>query len=211
MTDDKNWWEPAGLGEATLASDQKDSTLDKMNASRLALMIKDGLNTAFDHVFYDDHIIPTKKEAEMLFTGYFKTAEDRGAFTRYTSKCRMATWEEYYPAMPDRLLAIEAVERFGSTIDEDELPTEAKGYPYQKEEVFFIRGYDEEEGYYSDYWGDVMPKADELSEGEEVARVVRWTIKDPTHLMVVDIYFTPTKTADYIKLNVITPTQEEID
>jgi hypothetical protein len=67
--------------------------------------------------------------------------------------CVAETWEDVYPFMPERLLAIEAHDLYETTIYGDDLPIHLQKYPYKK--IWSIKAV------YSDGRKDWLPSVDE--------------------------------------------------
>jgi len=53
---------------------------------------------------------PDEKQIYNLLNDYLNNLLEKNKINDSIVKCRCATWEDFYPSMPKRLLAIEAVE-----------------------------------------------------------------------------------------------------
>jgi hypothetical protein len=142
--------------------------------------------------------LPDEEQLCNSLNVYLHNLSEKNTIKDSSVKCRQATWEDFYPSMPERLLAIEAVEKFGAVFH-DTLPEECKGYPYHKIIWWSIQGKD-----YNKYWGNSEdghpPYESDLKEGESIIESITYEIKNPANMMLVDIYIIPIKPIEYIKI-----------
>ena len=140
-----------------------------------------------------------------IIQSYLETLQKQFTINDYrVAGVRELTWEEAYPCMPIRLLAIEAVELFGSTICAKELPRHLWRYPYTKQVDWMIVGRTEDGDYYREFYTttfseDDMPEK-ELRPDQMWENFIRWVIDEPYQQLIVDIYIQPVKPVEYIKL-----------
>ena len=174
-------------------------SVNSSNVRTLLNIIETSLSDATEFRLFDN-----QEQVKDSFNIYLKSFINQGKIHDSEVECKQATWEDFYPSMPERLLAIEAVEKFGAVFY-DTLPKECEGYPYRKIIWWSIQGTDEEGYHFLEYYSNsedgYPPSEDDLKDGESIVETITYEIKDPTNIMLVDIYIKPIKPIEYITFN----------
>lgn len=177
---------------------------DKNNVRKLLNLLEISLYNVTKSYLFEYNKEQTIIDIENLITPYLNSLVSKRHIHDADVKCKQATWEDFYPSMSERLLAIEAAEKFG-TIFYDKLPEECEGYPYEKIYWWSVEGKDEEGCHYCEYYSNSRdgypPDENELKEGEIIKETITYEIKDPTNMILADIYIKPTKPIEYININ----------
>jgi hypothetical protein len=177
-----------------------DSSIDRINVRRLLVTMEKEIGGLLENNLYAGLDKEGMLKAAQTYLQGLKSLTCIEGDSK-VSNTREATWEDFYPHMPTRLLAIEAVDKHGTSIHQDELPEHLKGYPYKREVNWFIVSAD---GLERDYYttDDDQPET-ELEEGYHFESTVLWKINDPTGMIVTDLLINLTKPVSYLSFTVI--------
>jgi hypothetical protein len=168
---------------------------DSVNVKRITRMVEQTVNSVLGEI---DLFEPSSANTIATSAGAFLASiKERGAITDYTvSEPREETWEELYPLMPLRLLAIESYEKHGyahHSSSVDIVPTHFLEFPYEK--IFWRVTEDGEVEHL------FMESSKDLVSLEEKGIFVSYEMRIPRE--VVCISFTPIKPVTRIVLSAV--------
>jgi hypothetical protein len=193
---------------------ERKTMTDKINSTDVDKLIKhldslyhdDKLGYYFENTFTDH----TRKLVEHQVTQFLARIPQIDT-ARVDSKA--ATWEDYYPNMALRLLAIEALDKFGESFTPSsvEKPNKLHGYPYHLVIHYVVRWLENDEDCV-----EYLSNTDEYNEppsllnyptGARLETSYEWKINNPFGKIIVEVAFRPIRAIPMIKLNMqITPT-----
>lgn len=183
------------------------SALDKLDEKRAIIKLADLVNEEVEKAIEHDLFALNNQNLQPVTNNVFRYLESlktRKAIDDFSVETRPARWEDYYPTMIERLLAIEALEyrNYPSRVEDVTLPEYLQGYPYQRETNYLLKSKLPSD--HDDYWEEWLFDEIDLPHNREDLTITEykyWVLKDPTYATISNISFTALKPVN--KLNIL--------
>jgi hypothetical protein len=185
--------------------------IDKINTKRMIEHMKTDIGEILATILFEKNTPTTQENVVQLMNAYLRPLQERRTIYDHSVAAYTPTWEQYIPFMPERLLAIEAVEKFGAVLPyTEENIQRVKGYPYRLVEDYYVfveydEEYDEEYGVPDgcrDWYGSSDSGPPPEGHYETVCTL---QIDDPTDKFIVDLHIQPAAPIECVRLNILLP------